>query len=826
MGEVFLADRLDDVTSEGDPSPQVALKRILPHLVMERDFVDRFVDEARLMIRLRHPNLLPVYELRRDHWGLYMVMEYLKGYDLRTLNRMMRAQDQSWPTLLAVWIIREISEGLSYAHQQKDERGVSLGLVHRDVSPSNILISEAGDVKLIDFGVARAQGGIHQSISGALQGKLVYMSPEQAQGDEAGPQSDIFSLGLTLYEMLSGTRPREGISDADTLRLAQSNQNLRLEEDWPEGDQTLIEIINQAIIHSVSDRIQSAQEFAVKLTTWLDHQESSTPPDEMLRTWLDHLNLSSLLDEVSSDAFVGSLDLNRALELQLITAQSESGISSAKSSPLKHQLYTRDEENQVTLSLTPQSLSHASHSQEDDVHPSHTLDELDSHLSTSTSGVLISQTTEEFGDLLQSLGDLDFSEVETPHQSKFPEDLNSQDINALSTTPDHPAERSDREDDAQLDVTQGLSPSRSRLTLFKTRERILAVVIVFGVSLLGIFIWMNLIPKTRVQLHLIHLLDGKEHSLNAGLADHVTIDGTLWTSQQEWREDVPLEVCIDHPDWERSCQWITLSQLGYDEDVSTPQLHGQERSTAKKITLALKARTALSELFSPLPKARSITQSDTARQHTRRTSRDSTLSPPLSIGETRSPSPKKDPLRSREPKSISGDSTSKPYKKVKKTQVHKSPTRQVKLSTNLEQVSLTCTLIDEFKSRARASRSEKVMTYQLQAGTPLLISPNTRCRAQAPHHASQTFVVPSQTNYQVTLKPTGTLSVRAHPPASRIWLDGQAVDNPSHRVTIQGRAHKLLVRYQNSEGTVVEKRQDLEIEPGGKLRVYLDMTQD
>ena len=314
MGEVFLADHLGANPHQGSPAPQVALKRILPHLVAERDFVDRFVDEARLMIRLRHPNLLPVYELRRDHWGLYMVMEYSKGYDIRTLNRRIKSQGQIWPPEVAVWVIREVCEGLSYAHQQKDEDGVSLGLVHRDVSPSNILLSEEGHVQLIDFGVARAQGGIHQSISGALQGKLAYMSPEQARGEEASPQSDLFSLGLTLYEMLSGKRPREGMSDAEMLQAAQSTQDIMLERDWPGGDSKLIKLVNQVTSHAKNERPDDADELSKRLTSWLKTSTQTTSIERLVSEWLEQISIteSHLESSLSQSSETPSWDINQA----------------------------------------------------------------------------------------------------------------------------------------------------------------------------------------------------------------------------------------------------------------------------------------------------------------------------------------------------------------------------------------------------------------------------------------------------------------------------------------------------------------------------------
>ena len=311
MGEIFLAQAEEtSINGHSNTNHTVVLKRILPHLLSERQFIDRFVDEAHLMTQLQHRNILPVYELRHDQWGLYMVMEYLESHDLRSINRYLNQTEERWPPLFAVWVIKELCEGLAYAHQKKDLDGHDLALIHRDVSPSNILIGMQGEVKIIDFGVARAQGLIHQSVSGSLQGKLAYMSPEQARSEEIDQRSDIYSVGLTLYEMLAGIRLREGHSEAETLSLAQESRDLYLEDVWPEGDYALCELVNQSLKSDPNERFTRAGDFAQALEDWLSQNGGIEQTYLEYKTWLQQLKITKISEQ--------QLSLDAAMELQLI----------------------------------------------------------------------------------------------------------------------------------------------------------------------------------------------------------------------------------------------------------------------------------------------------------------------------------------------------------------------------------------------------------------------------------------------------------------------------------------------------------------------------
>jgi serine/threonine-protein kinase len=197
MAEIFLARRGDQV---------VALKRILPHLAANDEFVDMFVDEARMAARLRHPNIARVLDVGREQGLWYIAMEYVPGEDLLTIIR--RSREKHLPTPLAVGatIIADAAAALHHAHDSRDEDGHPLGLVHRDVTPSNLIVSHEGDVKLVDFGIAKAERRVQVTAAGALKGKYADMAPEHALGETLDRRADVFSLGVVAWETFTQRR--------------------------------------------------------------------------------------------------------------------------------------------------------------------------------------------------------------------------------------------------------------------------------------------------------------------------------------------------------------------------------------------------------------------------------------------------------------------------------------------------------------------------------------------------------------------------------------------------------------------------------------------
>jgi len=194
----------------------LAIKRILPHLSSDEEFIDMFIAEAKLVARLSHKNIAQVYDFGKIGQDYFIAMEYIRGKDLRGIFKRCEENNIKLPVAIAVFIAKEVSSALSYAHRQKDSMGRNLNIIHRDVSPQNILVSYEGEVKVVDFGIAKA--GTHsKTTTGVLKGKLSYMSPEQAWGKPIDHRSDIFSLGIVLYEMLTGERLFKGDTELNTL---------------------------------------------------------------------------------------------------------------------------------------------------------------------------------------------------------------------------------------------------------------------------------------------------------------------------------------------------------------------------------------------------------------------------------------------------------------------------------------------------------------------------------------------------------------------------------------------------------------------------------
>ncbi len=182
----------------------VALKRVLPELTDKSELVQMFLDEARLAARLEHPNIVRTYEFGAEANLYYLVMEYLAGEDLNAVLGCALRSHQPLSISFIVKVVSRICAGLHFAHELSDSMGRPLGLVHRDVTPSNIVVTYFGEVKLIDFGVAKAASNVVQTRAGMLKGKISYMSPEQLRARGIDRRSDVFSTGIVLWEMLTG----------------------------------------------------------------------------------------------------------------------------------------------------------------------------------------------------------------------------------------------------------------------------------------------------------------------------------------------------------------------------------------------------------------------------------------------------------------------------------------------------------------------------------------------------------------------------------------------------------------------------------------------
>jgi eukaryotic-like serine/threonine-protein kinase len=197
-----------------------AVKTILPHLAADKSFRSMFLDEARIVSRIRHANVAEVEDLGEDAGHLYMVLEWIQGDPWSKLRTGLEERGDRVPVDLMLRIAADACAGLHAAHELTDDLGRSLSVVHRDVSPQNVMVTEAGAVKVIDFGVAKALGRVSESTgTGVIKGKLEYLSPELAMGREVDRRTDVWALGATLYEIFAGTPPFVGRNDLEVLKL-------------------------------------------------------------------------------------------------------------------------------------------------------------------------------------------------------------------------------------------------------------------------------------------------------------------------------------------------------------------------------------------------------------------------------------------------------------------------------------------------------------------------------------------------------------------------------------------------------------------------------
>ncbi|MEZ4270530.1 MAG: serine/threonine-protein kinase, partial [Myxococcota bacterium] len=178
----------------------LAIKRILPNMADDSEFINMFVDEARIAVQLSHANIVQIFELGKFENQYYIAMEYVSGKDLRQILDDYRKRKEFIPLSAAAYLASKVCEGLDYAHRKTDPSGRPMNVIHRDVSPQNILVSYEGAIKLVDFGIAKAEDRASKTQAGVLKGKFGYMSPEQVRGMEIDHRSDIFAVGILLYE--------------------------------------------------------------------------------------------------------------------------------------------------------------------------------------------------------------------------------------------------------------------------------------------------------------------------------------------------------------------------------------------------------------------------------------------------------------------------------------------------------------------------------------------------------------------------------------------------------------------------------------------------
>lgn len=265
MAEVFKAKAIGVRGFERS----VAVKRILPNIAEDEEFIAMFIDEAKIAVQLTHANIAQIFDLGKVEDSYFIALEYIRGKDFRAIFNRCRSRGKPMPVPLVCYAIMKVCEGLDYAHQKRDADGQLLNLVHRDVSPQNLLISYEGEVKIIDFGIAKAAGKAGQTQSGILKGKFGYMSPEQIEGLEIDRRSDLFGLGICLYEMLTGERLFVAETDLATLEKVKKVEIVPPSQRNPLISKDLEVIVLKALAKDRKQRHQTALELFDDLQAYL-----------------------------------------------------------------------------------------------------------------------------------------------------------------------------------------------------------------------------------------------------------------------------------------------------------------------------------------------------------------------------------------------------------------------------------------------------------------------------------------------------------------------------------------------------------------------------
>ena len=296
-------------------SRTVAIKRLHAQFASDPEFVSMFLDEARLAARIRHPNVVPTLDVVATGGELFLVMEYVPGESIARLARTLRENHEALPTRILSAIMAGVLHGLHAAHEAKDERGAPLGIVHRDMSPQNVLVGTDGVARVLDFGVAKAAGRMQTTREGQIKGKLAYMPPEQLRGAEVGRQSDIYAAGVMLWELVTGRRlfagDNEGAIVAKILdgRVEAPSkvlmQGMSGHATIADGTfitlQTLDATILRALAMDPADRFSTAREMALEIERKLVPATGSEVAD-----WVEHIASEVLITRATMVAEIES----------------------------------------------------------------------------------------------------------------------------------------------------------------------------------------------------------------------------------------------------------------------------------------------------------------------------------------------------------------------------------------------------------------------------------------------------------------------------------------------------------------------------------------
>ncbi len=301
MGEIFLA-RLEG--AQGFEKLCV-IKKILPVLAQDGEFVERFLNEARVLAKLSHGSIAQVLDVGLSEGDPYIALEYVDGKDLRRVLARARDRGSPLPLSFTLYVMGRVLDALAYAHRKRDEEDRELHLVHRDISPQNILISYEGEVKVIDFGLAKSTLSAARTHPSMILGKFLYMSPEQARHQKVDHRADLYAAGLCLYELLSGQNPFDNGSTSDLMQRVTNPYITPLEAVVADVPRTVLELVSRALEIDPEERFQSAEEFRGRVQACLMEVAPSAGPETVSKFMLeafaaDHQQERKLLGSLRS----------------------------------------------------------------------------------------------------------------------------------------------------------------------------------------------------------------------------------------------------------------------------------------------------------------------------------------------------------------------------------------------------------------------------------------------------------------------------------------------------------------------------------------------
>jgi serine/threonine protein kinase len=332
MAEIFKAK----MTGAAGFEKIIVIKRILPHLAEDRQFVDMFIDEAKLTVHLVHPKIVQVLEFGEVDGQYYIALEYVEGLDCLALLRACAHKRVRLPPTLAAHIGLEVLDALDYAHRATDPEGRALGIVHRDISPSNVFIARRGDVKLGDFGIAHASERQSKTQAGTLKGKYGYMSPEQVVGGKLDGRSDIFAVGIVLAEMLMGRRLFTAPNDLDVLLMVRDVKLERLEKYGNDVPGPLREIVMRSLRRHPAERFTTAGHFRDALADWLfthGTRISASDVGSFLRSLYVEGTADSEVPMVRQGTIAGHSTRAAAVQADLIAESARRELERVRSNP-------------------------------------------------------------------------------------------------------------------------------------------------------------------------------------------------------------------------------------------------------------------------------------------------------------------------------------------------------------------------------------------------------------------------------------------------------------------------------------------------------------